>query len=420
MPSGLRWRITPLVRAVATRALAPVAAAAVSGHGALVGMAVPAAVWLVVAGSARRAEDVHHVVSVDVDRCAEGAEFGLDLTAEVAGADVRAHPVLDALTELADTDHVTAGHWHWTIRTVHWGRTEPRFDVHALTHGGAWAAERTIRGPRVVIEPEVEVGGGAFRGSVSRPSYGDWAVRIAGAGAEFLEVRPWVPGQPLRRVHWPATMRTGKLHVAGMAATRNQDVLIVIDNAEGSRDVAAAVFDRSARAAVTLAREHLTVGDRVALAISSPDLFCQRLGSGRRHLIRVVDTIMDARRLPGFVKPRLDLLPRSVLTPGALVIVLSPLLGEDSIALIGSLRRRGHPTVVIDPLDRGPDVRGSALHRRAVRLWELEREATRHELGQRGIVVLQWPAGVALAGLLKTVAARPIAPATPQAARARR
>jgi uncharacterized protein (DUF58 family) len=108
-----------------------------------------------------------------------------------------------------------------------------------------------------------------------------------------------------------------------MAATRNQDVLIVIDNAEGSHDVAAAVFDRSARAAVTLAREHLTVGDRVALAISSPDLFCQRLGSGRRHLIRVVDTIMDARRLPGFVKPRLDLLPRSVLTPGALVIVLA-------------------------------------------------------------------------------------------------
>jgi uncharacterized protein (DUF58 family) len=272
----------------------------------------------------------------------------------------------------------------------------------------------------VVIEPEVEVGGGAFRGSVSRPSYGDWAVRIAGAGAEFLEVRAWVPGQPLRRVHWPATMRTGQLHVAGMAATRNQDVLIVIDNAEGSRDVAAAVFDRSARAAVTLARQHLAVGDRVALAISSPDLFCERLGSGRRHLIRVVDTIMDARRLPGFVKPRLDLLPRSVLTPGALVIVLSPLLGEDSIALIGSLRRRGHPTVVIDPLDRGPDVRGSALHRRAVRLWELEREATRHELGHRGIVVLQWPPGVALAGLLKTMAARPIAPATPQAAGARR
>jgi uncharacterized protein (DUF58 family) len=417
--SGLRWRITPLVRAMATLTLAPVAAAAVSGHGALVGIAVPAAVWLVVAGSARRADDLRHEASADVDRCAEGAEFALHLSADVAGADVRARPVLDALTELVDADQ-DAGQWHWTIRTLHWGRTEPRFDVHALTHGGAWAAERTVRGPRVVIEPEVEVGGGAFRGSVSRPSYGDWAVRIAGAGAEFLEVRAWVPGQPLRRVHWPATMRTGQLHVAGMAATRNQDVLIVIDNAEGSRDVAAAVFDRSARAAVTLARQHLAVGDRVALAISSPDLFCQRLGSGRRHLIRVVDTIMDARRLPGFVKPRLDLLPRSVLTPGALVIVLSPLLGEDSIALIGSLRRRGHPTVVIDPLDRGPDVRGSALHRRAVRLWDLEREATRHELGQRGIVVLRWPPGVALAGLLKTMAARPIAPATPQAAGARR
>ena len=114
MPSGLRWRITPLVRAVATLALAPVAAAAVSGHGALVGMAVPAAVWLVVAGSARRAEDVRHVASVDVDRCAEGAEFGLDLTADVRGADVSAHPVRDALTELVDTDHVTPGQWRWT------------------------------------------------------------------------------------------------------------------------------------------------------------------------------------------------------------------------------------------------------------------------------------------------------------------
>jgi uncharacterized protein (DUF58 family) len=406
-----------VVRAMATLAVVPPIAAAVTGHGALVGLSLPAAIWLVVAGSVRRSDRVATHCSVDVDRCAEGASVSVDLRADAAQAVVSARLMADELADVIDAVELEPGHWRWTVRAVHFGRPELRIRLAAVAHGGAWAATAVLRCPPLVIEPEVEGGSAAFRGMVSRPSYGERAVRIPGAGIEFLDVRGWVPGQPLRRVHWPATMRTGQLHVAGMAAHRNQDVLIVIDNAEGSAGVAAAAFDRSARAAVTLARAHLTVGDRVGIAVSSPDLFCQRLGAGRRHLVRLVDTVLDARRLPGFVRPRLDLLPRSVLTPGALVVVLSPLLGEDAVALIGSLRRRGHPMVVIDVLSGGPASAGSAEHRRAVRLWWLQREATRHDLAGRGIVVIQWDAGASLAGVLSGVASRPVAAPAPQVAR---
>lgn len=409
----MQWRITTVVRAMATLAVLPVGAAAVSGYGALVGLALPAAVWLVVAGFAARPEKVDGAASLEVERCAEGDVFSFEMRLSASGAEVDARLLPDRCTELVEVVEIETGLWRWTLRAVHWGRTDLRLRVTAVAHGGGWAASALLRCPRIVVEPAVEAGRATFRGLVSRPSYGERAVRIAGSGAEFLDVRLWAPGQPLRRVHWPATMRTGQLHVAGMAAQRNQDVLIVIDNIEGGTVVAPAAYDRSARAAVTLARAHLAVGDRVGLVVSSPDLFWQRLGGGRRQLIRLIDTIMDARRMPGYVKPRLDLLPRSVLTPGAVVVVLSPLLGEDSMALVATLRRRGHPTVVIDVLDSAPAAGGSVERRRAVRVWSMERESIRHDLAARGIVVIHWPAGVALAGLLAGASTRPIAAAAP-------
>jgi uncharacterized protein (DUF58 family) len=157
------------------------------------------------------------------------------------------------------------------------------------------------------------------------------------------------------------------------------------------------------RAAVAIARRHLSAGDRVGVVLANPDLYWQRLGTGRRQLVRIVDTVVDARRNPGFVRPTLDRLPNHLLTPGALVVCLSPLLGQHATAMIAGVFRRGHPTVVIDVLADEPDPDGSAGRRRAVRLWRMEREAIRFELASRGVLVLPWPAQATLAAVLAPV-----------------
>lgn len=410
----LRWQITGAVRVMATVAVLGVVAAAASGHGGLVGVSVPAAVWLVVAGRARREPAVRVGYEVDVERVTEGAPVAISLAAQVAGTQVTLRLRTDRRTEVVEVSEEEPGRWRCTVRAVAWGRAEVHAELTVAADGGAWTAHGSLRCAQLVVEPDVEPTAATFRGMRIRPSYGERVARVAGSGTEFLDVRPWVPGQPLRRLHWPATLRTGEPHVAALAANRNQDVLIVIDNVDGSGELAEATFDRSARAAVGLARAHLGAGDRVALAVAAPDLFWYKLGSGRRHLVALIDTVVDARRLPGFVMPRLDLLPRAALSPGALVIFLSPLLGEKSLGLVGSLRRRGHPTVVIDVLDRTPPPGGSPDRRRALRLWAMEREAMRHDLAARGIVVLTWPAGAALGGVLAAAATRPIAsPARP-------
>lgn len=413
MLAPARWQITPLVRVAASLGVLVCFAAALTGRGELVGIAVPALLWLVVAGVAQRAEHADVRWQFDVGRCTEGDLVRLTVSAVAEGARVGARMLPDALVEVVDgpTPAPAPGSRDWTLRVPHWGLARPRFEIVATSAGGAWQSTSVVRSQGFVVEPAFEGTRGTFRGVRSRPSYGERPVRTSGAGNEFLEVRQWTPGEPLRRVHWPATQRTGQLHVAGMAATRNQDVVLVVDSSSGSPSVTAAALDRAARAAVTLARAHLAAGDRVGLVCASPDLHWDKPGSGRRQLVKIVDVLLEARRSHGFVRPALDRLPSTVLTPGALVVFLSPLLGDDATAMIAGTRRRGHPTVVIDVLDREPQPTGSAENRRALRLWRLERAAVRFELAGRGVVVLPWPAGQPLAGVLAATAARPIAAA---------
>ncbi len=408
-----RWQITPLVRVAASLGVLVGFAAAGTGRGQLVGLAVPAVLWLAVAGIARRCDTVEVCWQFDVARCAEGDTIGLAVSATAVGSLVSVRMLPEAVVKVIDgpLPADSPGTWNWTLRVPHWGLVRPRFEVTATTAGGAWRAKCVVRTEGIVVEPVIEGTRGTLRGVRSRPSYGERPVRVSGAGNEFLEVRQWTPGEPLRRVHWPATHRTGQLHVAGMAATRNQDVMLVVDSSSGSPSVTAACLDRSARAAVTLARAHLAAGDRVGLVCASPDLHWDRPGSGRRQLVKIIDVLLEARRSHGFVRPALDRLPPTVLTPGALVVFLSPMLGDDATAMIAGVRRRGHPTVVIDVLDREPQPTGSAENRRALRLWRLEREAVRFELAGRGVVVLPWPAGQPLGGVLAATAARPIAAA---------
>ena len=50
-----------------------------------------------------------------------------------------------------------------------------------------------------------------------------------GEGLELAEVRPWVPGDHARRLHWRATARRGEPFVAERHPERAADVLMFVD-----------------------------------------------------------------------------------------------------------------------------------------------------------------------------------------------
>ena len=295
----------------------------------------------------------------------------------------------------------------WRLRMPNWGQQLIQVAVHVSTPGGAWQSAVQVAVP-VVVTPRGLPGTAALRSTVRRPSYGERAARVAGGGTEFLDVSAWTPGTPLRRVHWAATLRTGEIHVAEMAADRNQDVLLVVDARAEVGPPGNTCVDRAARAAVALARAHLRAGDRVALALAGSRLRWVAPASGMRHLVRVVNCLLEHRGRAEVAKFDVGHIPSQVLVPGALTICLTPLLTEDALRLVGDVRRRGHPTVVIDVLDHEPPVGHARGEQQALRAWRLDRTAIRQHLSRRGVVTVSWPSDVSLPAALSPLAARPL------------
>ncbi len=110
--------------------------------------------------------------------------------------------------------------------------------------------------------------------------------------------------------------------------------------------------------------------------------------------------MMLAARFDSFVTPDVGRIPRTALPPGTLVVVFSPLLDPRGFGAITDLRQRGFPLIVVDTLRDEPRPAHRAAARLALRLWRLDRTATRSGLRSLGVPVLQWPESTELDGVL--------------------
>ncbi len=57
-----------------------------------------------------------------------------------------------------------------------------------------------------------------------------------GGRGEFLGLRPYVPGDPVRMVHWPTSARVGEPMVVEREPDRAGEVLVVVDDVAGRRE----------------------------------------------------------------------------------------------------------------------------------------------------------------------------------------
>jgi uncharacterized protein (DUF58 family) len=244
---------------------------------------------------------------------------------------------------------------------------------------------------------------------------GTHQARRRGEGSEFESIRPFQPGDKLRRVQWRVSLRTGELHVTSTVAEEDASVLLLVDSGvelgtSGGVHGRASTLDVAVRAAAAVAEHYLVRGDRVGVRVlGSTGKNVLPTAAGRRHLRRVLDTL--ALVVPG-ENLHLDLDRMRFRVPaGTIVLVFSPMLSQAAVVATTTLASRGLDVVVVDclpdDLDLGQDDARTAL---AWRMRRLEREALLAKVRRSGIPVVAWRGRGTLDEVLRRLARRSTAP----------
>ncbi|HEY7627101.1 MAG TPA: DUF58 domain-containing protein, partial [Ilumatobacteraceae bacterium] len=246
------------------------------------------------------------------------------------------------------------------IRPTRWGRR--RVGPALVAASGAWAAFRWTSGrladERVLITLPQSSQFDASAPPVRTPGLvGVNRSPRQGSGTEFASIRPFQPGDRLRRIHWPQSLRTGTLHVTSTWADHDRHVVLLIDalndvGESGGIDGRASSLDISMRAAGAIAEHYISTGDRVALvAIGARGV--QRLppATGRRHLRRLLEVMATVESATELIDD--GRMPRGI-GQGALVVMLSAMVSPRALQRAVTIADRGVTTLVIDCLP--PDI----------------------------------------------------------------
>ncbi len=225
----------------------------------------------------------------------------------------------------------------------------------------------------------------------TQPFLGAHVARRRAEGIEFADIRPFAAGDRVRQVNWRATARRGALQVTERHPEHATDVVLLLDTFEEARDEASGTLDAAVRAAASLARAHLARRDRVGLVDFGGTLHWLEPVFGTTQLYRIVDALLASEIAFSYAWKAAESIPRRVLPPAALVLVITPLLDPRSGRLVTDLRTRGTDLTVIevsalDHILQGPTAEDAL----AYRLWRLQREALRTRLQSLGIGVALW------------------------------
>jgi uncharacterized protein (DUF58 family) len=413
----VRWPPAPRARNLATAALLALLAAVLTGHAALLLLAAPALGALALMPRRHPSEELAVDVALSASRCFEGEDLTITATVRVPGGQRLDGLRLDGLRldeitiqlETAQQVSLTNGtstqtflqgrvaSARWVVRPGRWGRYSPgAVRVSGRAGLGGFQTSVLVPADRLEVFPQPPPMRPRLVPAELLRRIGEHTGRAVGGGVEFAGIRPYVPGDQLRDVNRAVSIRRGQLHVNQRAAARAADLVIMIDAFGESGPVADRALDVAVHGAATLATAYLRVSDRAGIVVLGGMLRWLGPAAGDRQFYRVAEMMLEAR-YNSFVTPDIGRIPRTALPPGTLVVVFSPLLDPRGFTAVTDLRQRGFPLIVVDTLrDEPPTDPRSADERLALRLWRLDRMATRSALRDLGVPVLRWPSGIEL------------------------
>ena len=261
---------------------------------------------------------------------------------------------------------------------------------------GFFAFETTVDRPLALrVFPRPETVRRVIAPAATQATSGNEVSRRHGDGIEFAGVRPYAPGDEIRRVNWRLSSRRSELYVNERHHESNTDVVILLDTFTdldgpgGQSTLATAV-----RAANGIADRYLARHDRVGFIAFGGSIRWLVPAMGTAQSYRILESLLDARAAVSFIWKGVDLIPPRSLPPKALIIALSPLLDERTLAALVDLRRRGFDLAVLEIAPEGYIAPATDdFGRTARRLWQLQRELLRDRLRRLGVAVAPWSLG---------------------------
>jgi uncharacterized protein (DUF58 family) len=127
---------------------------------------------------------------------------------------------------------------------------------------------------------------------------GQYRSVFKGRGMDFDEVRPYEPGDEVRRIDWNVTARTGVVHIKKYIEERELTVLLVVDISASGKTGSINWSKREAAAelAAVLAFSAILNNDKVGLLLFTDKT--ERYISprkGRQHVLAIIDLILTCR-----------------------------------------------------------------------------------------------------------------------------
>jgi uncharacterized protein (DUF58 family) len=235
---------------------------------------------------------------------------------------------------------------------------------------------------------------------------GNYVSRERGEGIEFADLRPFAPGDRVRRVNWRASARRGELWVNEYRPERNADVVVFLDTFAEAAGEDGSTLDRGVRAASAFVGHYLRHKDRVGFVSFGGRLNWLQPRTGVAQLYRIVDALVDAEIILNYAWSDVDVIPRNTLPPRSLIVALTPLLDDRSASALLDLRGRGFDLAVVEvsPLPFVPPGKGDRAEL-AHRIWLLQRSLVRAQFERAGVAVGTWDEETSLVGALEEVRA---------------
>jgi uncharacterized protein (DUF58 family) len=413
-------RATGLNRVFLTLVGAALFLGAVSGRVELVLVAAPLVIVLLLVPLTHRAFPCRINREMPITRLFEGERATVTVSVGAEGP-LRHLELLEPLPSGAEVvagsnrvaHAVEAGHpirWSYELGWPSRGRaTIGSIYLRAWHPSGLRVSEMQHRDPTPIrVYPSVTRIRRLPRPLRTQTSVGNYVSPGFGEGLEPADIRLFAPGDRVRHLNWPVSLRLGRLYVTEHHQERNADIVLMLDTLSQVGRPPVASLDLSVRAAAALASAYLARKDRVGLIQYGGVIQWVKPGSGRAHLERLLDTLLDAHPIFTYVAKDLAVVPRRVLSPRALVVALSPLLDARFTKAVIDLAGRGFELVVlsVSPIELTRSaVPASPVRDAACRLWALERRAQLADLRARGLRVIDWrpdqPVELALTGLVR-------------------
>ena len=384
----LRWRPSPLTRALVTCGGVALAVALIGSYWQLAAFAAPLIGVLCSVGWQRPVPTLRVSGKPDSTRCFESEHAEVSLWAEADSGDAAVEFDVTSVDGLRIEPAGSSSQRRTvTVAADRWGRYPVRARLNVVARGGLLQGTGTVDAADVFVFPLAPPQSTSIPRTELLDRLGTHLTRHIGPGVEYADVRRYVPGDQLRTVNWPVSARRGNLHVTERLTDRAADVVVLIDNYPQPPGPASEATDRTVRGAVQVVQSALRGGDRagiVALGGRRPRWLGAEIG--RRQFYRVLDAVLTAG--DDFDETRGTLAPRAAVPPGAIVVAFSTMLDTEFALALIDLRKRGHTVVAVDVLEGAPF---AGEHDRLVaRIWALQRSFMYRDMGTIGVDVVSW------------------------------